>query len=105
MSVDDAITLAVRAAVSEAIAPLRDDLRALKDQVGIGKRVYTLFDLWQLLGGKNSGCKTLESFRHRKDLPEPDSRNGRHLAFSRETVDAWLSKLTKKPAGLKRKGE
>lgn len=91
---ETALATLVRDAVRQEIAPLAQAVQAVTEKVGIARQVYTLADLWAMCGGKKV-C-TLESFRHRKDLPEPDSRNGRWYAFSRATVDAWLARKGKK---------
>lgn len=96
MSLDESLSIMIRDAVRAEVQPLAAAVESLQEKVSPERRMYVLEDLWQMLGGKNSGCKTLASFRQRKDLPEADSRNGRRLAYSRQTVDAWMDRKLKK---------
>ncbi len=90
---DETIATMVRDAVAEAVAPLTKAVTELHEKVTAERRIYGLHDLWIAIGGPRI-C-TFDSFRHRKDLPEADSRNGKHLAYSRSTFEAWLQTMSK----------
>ena len=95
-AIDESLTTLVREAVRAEIGTLAVEVRELRDRVGIARQSYTTEDLWRMCGGEKV-CK-LASFRQRKDLPKPDSKNGRWNAYSQEAVDAFLR-------GQKRRGK
>ncbi len=73
-----------------AVAALRDEIATLHERVEPMKAVYTVDDLWELMGGKRL-C-SLVSFKKSR-LPPADGYYHRRRAYKRETVRAYLDSM------------